>query len=70
MFSITIRMFPKERRGSFSSLQISIDKKEDVKVSDLLIQKPELKDYKLCRGTTFLVPSSTLVKDETINAIP
>jgi hypothetical protein len=71
MYKIIVRIFPKNRRASFSSKEIAIDSKSPT-VLDLFNSLNDLAigDYFVSRGTTIISPSDQLVNGETLNIMP
>lgn len=71
MSQITVRIFPINKRASFSSKVITINK-QDPTIEDLIKQEPQISfgTHKFCRGTEFLKLDSKLQNLETINIIP
>ena len=71
MYKIIVRIFPKNRRASFSSKEIAIDSKCPT-VLDLFNSLNDLSigDYFVSRGTTIIGPSEQLVNGETLNIMP
>jgi hypothetical protein len=68
MIKITLWIFPKQKRGSFTTIPIQINTINPT-LQDLLIL---LKDYPItefnfARGTTFLGPSDTINSMDIIN---
>ena len=68
--NLVIRVFPKQKRTSFSSQNVSFDG-DQITVKKLL-QHLNLStdEYKACRGIDFLSLDSLLLPNETINIIP
>jgi len=71
MFKITIRIFPKNRRASFSSREVHIDMEKPT-VLDLFKHCSDLSidDYIISRGITFIKPNDSLINGETLNIMP
>jgi len=72
MFYVTVRLFPRERRGSFSSILINFNQEDNNDVYTLkkiISNKFEnyKNDIKVSRITTFLNDDEKLVLGETLN---
>lgn len=68
---ITIRVFPINRRGSFTSTEVTIDK-ANPKVKDIFdFACKELKDKcKVARGINYLDMNDALISGDFLNIIP
>jgi hypothetical protein len=68
---ITLRIFPINRRASFTSVEVTIDKSYP-KVKDIFeFACSELKDKcKVARGTTYLTYNDDIVNGDALNIIP
>jgi hypothetical protein len=71
MIQITIRIFPLNKRASFSSKTVEINK-ENPTLKDLIIieKSVQFETHKFCRGTEFLKIDSMIFDKEVINIIP
>lgn len=71
MFKVNIRVFPKNRRASFSSREIVLTT-ANPKVEDLFKACSDLsiEDYIVSRGTSFIKASDSLIHGETLNIMP
>jgi hypothetical protein len=71
MFKVTIRVFPKNRRASFSSREVQLNSPTPT-VEDLFKTTSDLsiEDYIISRGTSFLKPNDILINGETLNIMP
>jgi hypothetical protein len=71
MFKVYIRVFPKNRRASFTSREIALTNTTP-KVEDLFKACGDLSidDYIVSRGTSFIKASDSLIHGETLNIMP
>lgn len=71
MFKVTIRVFPKNRRASFSSREVQINSPNPT-VEDLFKTTSDLsiEDYIISRGTSFIGLKEGLINGETLNIMP
>jgi hypothetical protein len=70
-FFITLRIFPANRRASFSSVQLEMDEGEAC-LKDIFKYTTQvtLSTHKFARGIVFLAEDAPLFRGETINCIP
>ena len=71
MVTIVLRVFPSGRRGSFSSIELKINK-DRVFIADVFSASTQVSPttHKLARGISFLKATDELGDNEIINAIP
>ncbi len=71
MFYITVRIFPANRRASFSSRELSFESNSPT-VSDMykLLTDLDKSKYRVSRGVSFLNDSDLLVRNEILNILP
>lgn len=71
MFYITVRIFPANRRASFSSRELSFESNSPT-VADIykLLTDLDKSKYRVSRGVSFLNDSDLLVRNEILNILP
>jgi len=66
---IIIRVFPKTRRGSFTSEELILDL-DNPTVNDIFLKRTDLVNYNVARGTTYIKSTDYLINGEILNLIP
>jgi hypothetical protein len=71
MIKITLWIFPKQKRGSFTSIPIELDSSKTPVLQDLLnlLKDYPFSEYNFAKGTTFLQPSDKLNNGDIINIV-
>ena len=66
---IIIRVFPKTRRGSFTSEELELDLDKPT-VNDIFLKRTDLINYNVSRGINYLTLIDFLIDGEILNFIP